>query len=72
VQPVLARVAKHDIRAALGVSEPYASRIQASEIIPHPRRWAALGELAGISLSTGEVSKIKQNRIRLPERHFRP
>ncbi len=47
VQPALARVAKSRIRSALGVSEPYASAIQAGTCVPHPRHWWALAGLAG-------------------------
>jgi CRISPR-associated endonuclease Cas1 len=49
VQPVLASVAKSRIRAALGVSEPYSSDIQAGRRIPHPRHWQALAKLVGVS-----------------------
>jgi len=48
VQPALAQVAKTRIRAALGVSEPYSSAIQAGHV-PHARHWQALAELVGVS-----------------------
>jgi len=48
IQPALARVPKSQIRAVLGVSEPYSSNIQAGKRIPHQRHWQALAELAGI------------------------
>jgi len=48
IQPVLARVAKSQIRSILGVSEPYASDIQAGRCIPHPRFWQALAQLVDI------------------------
>jgi CRISPR-associated endonuclease Cas1 len=48
VVPALADVAKSQIRSALGVSEPYASFIQAGTHIPHPRHWLALAELVGV------------------------
>lgn len=47
IQPALATVAKSQIRSVLGVSEPYASDIQAGKRIPHPRHWQALAELVG-------------------------
>jgi CRISPR-associated endonuclease Cas1 len=49
IQPALASVAKSQIRSVLGVSEPYASDIQAGKRIPHPRHWQALGRLVGTS-----------------------
>jgi CRISPR-associated endonuclease Cas1 len=49
IQPTLARVAKSQIRSALGVSEPYASDIQTGKRVPHPRHWQALAELVGVS-----------------------
>jgi len=45
VQSALASVAKSRIRSALGVSEPYASAIQAGKLVPHPRHWQALAKL---------------------------
>ena len=48
VQPALIQVAKSQIRSTLGVSEPYASEIQAGKCVPHPRHWRALAELAGV------------------------
>ena len=48
VQPALASVAKSRIRAALGVSEPYSSNIQAGKRMPHRRHWHALAELVNI------------------------
>ena len=47
VQPALASVAKSRIRAALGVSEPYSSAVQAGKRVPHPRHWQALARLVG-------------------------
>ena len=47
VQPELVQVAKSRIRLALGVSEPYASDIQAGKRVPHPRHWQALAQLVG-------------------------
>jgi hypothetical protein len=49
VQPSLAGVAKSRIRAELGVSEPYASDIQAGKRIPHARHWQVLAKLVGVS-----------------------
>jgi len=49
VQPALARVAIAQIRATLGVSEPYSSDIQRGKCIPHPRHWQVLAQLAGLS-----------------------
>jgi len=49
IRPALACVPKARIRAALGVSEPYASYIQEGKRIPHPRHWQALAEFAGVS-----------------------
>jgi CRISPR-associated endonuclease Cas1 len=49
IQPVLASVAKSQIRSLLGVSEPYSSDIQTGKRIPHPRHWQALGRLVGVS-----------------------
>jgi len=40
---------KFRIRAALGVSEPYSSAIQAGVRVPHPRHWQALAKLVEIS-----------------------
>jgi len=48
VQPALASIAKSRIRSALGVSEPYASAIQAGKRVPHPRHWPVLARLAGV------------------------
>jgi CRISPR-associated endonuclease Cas1 len=49
VQPALASVAKSRIRSMLGVSEPYASYIQAGKRIPHPRHWQVLAKIVGFS-----------------------
>jgi len=49
VLPALSNIAKHLIRSALGVSEPYASNIQTGKIVPHPRHWLTLARVAGIS-----------------------
>jgi len=49
VQPALASVAKSQIRAALGVNEPYSSAIQTGKCVPHPRHWQALAQLGGVS-----------------------
>ncbi len=49
VQPALASIAKSRIRSALGVSEPYASDIQAGKRVPHPRHWQALAKVVGVS-----------------------
>jgi hypothetical protein len=46
----LANVPKVQIRSALGISEPYAAFIQSGKRIPHPRHWAALVQLVGVSL----------------------
>lgn len=46
VQPALARVTKAQIRAAIGVSEPYSIYIQTGRRIPHPRHWQRLAALA--------------------------
>jgi len=54
VQPALASVAKSRIRSALGVSEPYASDLQAGKRIPHPRHWQALAGLVGIAKGSVE------------------
>jgi hypothetical protein len=59
IQPALAGVAKSRIRSALGVSEPYASDIQADKRIPHPRHWRALAKLVGVSY---RVSQSTQSR----------
>jgi len=48
IQPALASVAKAQIGALLGVSEPYSSDIQAGRRIPHPRHWQALAQLVGL------------------------
>jgi CRISPR-associated protein Cas1 len=56
VQPALASVAKSRIRPALGVSEPYASGIQAGKRVPHPRHWEKLAELVGVSPNVREAS----------------
>lgn len=49
IQPALAKIAKSQIRSALGVSEPYSSDIHAGRRIPHPRHWQALAEMVGVS-----------------------
>lgn len=49
VQPALASIAKSTICSVLGVSEPYASFIQAGKRIPHRRHWTTLAKLAGVS-----------------------
>jgi CRISPR-associated endonuclease Cas1 len=49
VQPALARVAKSQVRSALGVSEPYSSDIRSGKRVPHPRHWQALATLVGVS-----------------------
>lgn len=51
VRPALSNVAKSRIRAALGVSEPYASFIQTGKRIPHIRHWLALAKLAAVFCS---------------------
>jgi len=56
VQPALANIAKSRIRAALGVSEPYSSAIQAGKRVPHPRHWQALAQLVGVSQDAQSVS----------------
>jgi CRISPR-associated endonuclease Cas1 len=48
IQPVLANVAKAQIRSTLAVSEPYSSDIQAGRRVPHPRHWRVLAELVGV------------------------
>ena len=48
IQPGLAGTPKSQIRAALGVSEPYSSDIRAGKCIPHPRHWRALARLVDI------------------------
>jgi len=47
----LAGVAVPAIRAALGVSKPYATNIRAGRCLPHPRHWVKLANLAGITCS---------------------
>jgi CRISPR-associated endonuclease Cas1 len=54
VQPALTRVAKSQVRSALGVSEPYSSDIVAGKRVPHPRHWEALAKLAGVSVEGEE------------------
>jgi CRISPR-associated endonuclease Cas1 len=49
IQPALAGVSKSSIRAALGVSEPYAADIHAGRRRPHPRHWQALAKIVGVS-----------------------
>jgi CRISPR-associated endonuclease Cas1 len=49
IQPALGRIAKSQIGAALGVSEPYSSDIQAGKRVPHPRHWQVLATLVGVS-----------------------
>jgi len=48
IQPSLACASKSSIRAALGVSEPYAADIRAGRRRPHPRHWQALAQLVGV------------------------
>jgi CRISPR-associated endonuclease Cas1 len=49
IQPGLAPVKISTLAAALGVSKPYAVSIRAGRCRPHPRHWAALARLVGIS-----------------------
>lgn len=49
ILPALASVPKSRLRSALGVSEPYASDIQAGRRRPHPRHWQALAGLVAVS-----------------------
>jgi hypothetical protein len=60
VQPALASVAKSRIRAALGVSEPYSSDIQAGKRVPHPRHWEALAGLVSVSQ---DCARVRANRL---------
>ena len=48
IQPLLVSVSISDIRKALGVSKWYASKIRQG-YRPHPRHWAKLAQLAGLS-----------------------
>jgi len=48
IQPLLANISMSVIRSSLGVSKWYASKIRKG-YRPHPRRWLALAELAGLS-----------------------
>jgi hypothetical protein len=49
IQPLLAGIPMSAIRSALGVSNWYASKIRQG-YRPHPRHWAILAELVGMSL----------------------
>ena len=49
IQPRLAGVTVPAIRAALGVSKPYATNVRTGRRIPHPRHWLALARVAGLS-----------------------
>ncbi|HXY11262.1 MAG TPA: CRISPR-associated endonuclease Cas1 [Terriglobales bacterium] len=68
VQPALASVAKSRIRSALGVSEPYASDIQAGKRVPHPRHWHALAEL--VEVKTGLTRKSKGSGLLCKVAHY--
>jgi hypothetical protein len=48
VQPLLATVPMSAIRSSIGVSKWYASKIRQG-YHPHPRHWATLAQLAGVS-----------------------
>jgi CRISPR-associated protein Cas1 len=49
VQPLLARMTRPAIAAALDVSIKYAGDVRAGTKVPHPRHWKMLAELAGIT-----------------------
>jgi CRISPR-associated endonuclease Cas1 len=51
VQPRLTVVIVPKIMSAISVSEPYALRIRSGRCIPHPRHWAELARLTGVSAS---------------------
>ncbi|PYX56277.1 MAG: hypothetical protein DMG76_15260 [Acidobacteria bacterium] len=63
IQPLLAKIANPAIISALGVSVTYAVAIRAGRRRPHPRHWAALAELVGISADDAAISS--QSSIRL-------
>jgi hypothetical protein len=48
IQPRLAEITVPTISTALGISEPYATRVRAGKRIPHPRHWQSLAQLVGI------------------------
>jgi CRISPR-associated endonuclease Cas1 len=48
IQPRLSGVAVSTIVSALAVSRHYATNIRAGRLIPHPRHWLALAQLAGV------------------------
>jgi CRISPR-associated endonuclease Cas1 len=50
IQPRLTAVRVPSIRKTLAVSEPYAWRIYKGQCVPHPRHWASLAQLVGLSL----------------------
>jgi hypothetical protein len=47
--PRLSAIKVQDIRMALTVSVLYASKVRRGIMVPHPRHWAKLAELAGYS-----------------------
>jgi hypothetical protein len=49
IQPGLANITNSVIARALGVSVQYAVWIRRGKRQPHPRHWAALAQLAGMS-----------------------
>ena len=49
IQPRLLEITISKIRAALGVSEPYATDIRSGRRVPHPRHWCILSTLVGVS-----------------------
>ena len=48
IQPRLSSVTVPAIRTALGVSKAYATNIRSGKLIPHPRHWLTLAQLASI------------------------
>jgi CRISPR-associated endonuclease Cas1 len=57
VQPALAAITISILAATLGISESYAADIRVGRHQPHPRHWARLAELVGVSpdLPNGSV-----------------
>jgi hypothetical protein len=49
ILPRLARVTVRQIANALGVSEPYATKVRKGQFVPHPMHWHTLAQLAGTS-----------------------
>lgn len=59
IQPLLRNTSVPTIRYALGISELYATNIRNGRCIPHPRHWASLAEITGVTNSQHAVGQLE-------------